>query len=102
MGLTMTDSANLSVDGLASRGDFAKPEGKIEEFEALAVKQALASQIAEAMKAQNLSRKRLAERMKTSRSQIGRLLDPKDGNVTITTLQRAARIVGRTLRVELV
>jgi predicted XRE-type DNA-binding protein len=45
-------------------------EGKREEFEALAVKQALACQIAEAMKAQNLSRKRLAERMNTSRSQI--------------------------------
>ena len=73
-----------------------------EEFEALAVKQSLACQIAAAMKAQNLSRKRLAERMKTSRSQIGRLLDPKDGNVTIATLQRAAKIIGRTLRVELV
>ena len=72
------------------------------EFEAAAVKQTLASQIAEAMKSENLSRKRLAERMKTSRSQISRLLDPKDGNVTITTLQRAATIVGRTLRVELV
>jgi antitoxin HicB len=62
----------------------------------------LARQIAEAMKAQNLSRKRLAERMKTSRSQISRLLDPKDGNVTIATLQRAAKIVGRTVQVELV
>jgi antitoxin HicB len=72
------------------------------EFEAVAIKQALACQIAEAMKRQNLSRKRLAERMKTSRSQISRLLDPKDGNVTITTLQRAAKIIGRTLRVELV
>lgn len=58
--------------------------------------------IAEAMKAQNLSRKRLAERMRTSRSQIARLLDPKDGNVTITTLQRAVKIVGRPLRLELV
>ena len=68
------------------------------EFEALAVKQALVSQIAEAMKAQNLSRKRLAERMKTSRSQISRLLDPKDGNVTLTTLQRAANICSSNLR----
>ena len=40
--------------------------------------------------------------MKTSRSQIGRLLDPRDGNVTLTTLQRAATIVGRRLRLELV
>jgi antitoxin HicB len=38
----------------------------------------------------------------TSRSQIGRLLDPKDGNVTLVTLQRAAKIVGRALRLELV
>jgi len=98
----MKDSANLPVDGLPNPDDSAKQEGKLEEFEALAIKQALACQIAEAMKAQNLSRKRLAERMKTSRSQISRLLDPKDGNVTITTLQRAAKIVGRTLRVELV
>ncbi len=77
-------------------------EGRCGEFEALAIKQSLACQIVEAMKAQNLSRKRLAERMKTSRSQISRLLDPKDGNVTIATLQRAAKMVGRTLRVDLV
>ena len=51
------------------------------------------------MKARNLSRKRLAARMKTSRSQIRRLLDPKDGNVTIATLQRAAKVVGRTIRI---
>jgi predicted XRE-type DNA-binding protein len=77
-------------------------DGKRGEFEAVAIKEVLAWQIAEAMKAQNLSRKRLAERMKTSRSQIRRLLDPKDGNVTIATLQRAAKVMGRTLRVELV
>ena len=62
----------------------------------------LARQLAAAMKARNLSRKRLAARMKTSRSQIRRLLDPKDGNVTIATLQRAAKVVGRTIRIELV
>jgi len=62
----------------------------------------LAWQIAEAMKANNISRSGLAARMKTSRSQISRLLDPKDGNVTLTTLQRAARMVGRSLRLELV
>jgi hypothetical protein len=91
-----------SVAGLTTLDAFLKEQGKLEEFEAVAIKEVLAWQIAEAMKAQKLSRKRLAERMKTSRSQIRRLLDPKDGNVTITTLQRAARIVGRTLRLELV
>ena|ERR1700730_7405377 len=87
---------------LSTLDDLLKGEGKLEEFEAVAIKEVLAWQIGEAMKANNLSRKRLAERMKTSRSQIGRLLDPKDGNVTLTTLQRAAKIVGRRLRLELV
>jgi len=90
-----------STDDLTTLDDFLKEEGKLEEFEAVAIKEVLAWQIAEAMKAQKLSRKRLAERMQTSRSQIRRLLDPKDGNVTIATLQRAAKIVGRTLRIEL-
>jgi antitoxin HicB len=91
-----------STKELTTLDDFLKEEGKLEEFEAVAIKEALAWQIGEAMKAQNLSRKRLAERMKTSRSQISRLLDPKDGNVTIATLQRAAKMVGRTLKLELV
>ena len=91
-----------STASLTTLDDFLKQEGKLEEFEAVAIKEVLAWQIGEAMKAQKLSRKRLAERMNTSRSQIGRLLDPKDGNVTIATLQRAARVVGRTLRLELV
>src|SRR5205809_3637916 len=91
-----------SARGLTTLDDFLRDEGKLEEFEAVAIKEVLAWQIAEAMKAQNLSRKGLAERMKTSRSQIGRLLDPKNGNVTIATLQRAAKIVGRTLRLELI
>jgi len=94
--------ATRSAGELTTLDGFLKQEGKLEEFEAVAIKEVLAWQIMEAMKAQHISRKRLAERMKTSRSQIGRLLDPKDGNVTIATLQRAARIVGRTLRLELV
>jgi transcriptional regulator with XRE-family HTH domain len=68
----------------------------------VAVKEVLAWQIEQAMNDQKLSRKRLAERMGTSRSQIRRLLDPKDGNVTLATLQRAAEILGRKMRLDLV
>jgi transcriptional regulator with XRE-family HTH domain len=60
------------------------------------------ARVSEAMQKGNLSRARLAAKMKTSRSQVDRLLDPKDGNVTLATLQRAATIVGRKLRLELV
>jgi antitoxin HicB len=87
---------------LVTLDDFLKHEGKLEDFQATAIKEVLAWQIEQAMKANNLSRSALATRMKTSRSQIGRLLDPKDGNVTLATLQRAARVVGRSLRLELV
>jgi antitoxin HicB len=91
-----------SIAGFSTIDGFLKDEGKLEEFEATAIKEVLAWQIIEAMKARNISRKGLAERMKTSRSQISRLLDPKDGNVTLSTLQRAAKMVGRSLRLELV
>jgi antitoxin HicB len=100
--MSMEKNNRGSTEGDATLDKFLDQGSASDKFEALAVKEALACQIAEAMKAQNLSRRRLAERMKTSRSQISRLLDPKDGNVTIATLQRAAKMVGRTLRVELV
>ena len=91
-----------SARRLSTLDDFLAKQGKREEFEAVAIKEVLAWQIGEAMKANKLSRNGLAQRMNTSRSQVRRLLDPKDGNVTLTTLQRAARIVGRSLRLELV
>jgi len=91
-----------SAAELSTLDEFLKEEGKLEEFEAVAVKEVLAWQIAEAMKGRKLSRSGLATRMGTSRSQIARLLDPKDGNVTLLTLQRAAKIIGRRLRLELV
>lgn len=94
--------ARRSPAKLTTLDDFLKEEGKLEEFEAVAIKEVLAWQLAEAMRTSNLSRKRMAERMKTSRSQVSRVLDPKDGNVTLTTLQRAAAIVGRKLKLELV
>lgn len=97
-----TEPISRSLDGLSTLDAFLAEEGKLEAFQAIAIKEVLAWQIEKAMKEQKLSRKQLAERMGTSRSQVSRLLDPKDGNVTLTTLQRAAEIVGRKVRLELV
>lgn len=77
-------------------------EGVLEEFQARAIKEVIAWQLAQAMKAQKLSKNKLAQMMHTSRTQVDRVLDPKNGNVTIETLQRAAAIVGRKVQVELV
>jgi len=100
--VTAAPTTPRSLDGLTSLDDFLIGEGKLEEFEAIAVKEVLAWQFENAMKEKKISRKRLAEQMHTSRSQVSRLLDPTDGNVTLTTLQRAAKIVGRKVVIELI
>jgi predicted transcriptional regulator len=81
---------------------FLEEEGVLAEFQAKAIKEVIAWQLAEAMREQGLSRNRLATMMRTSRTQVSRLLDPNDGNVTIETLQRAAKLVGRRVELQLV
>lgn len=66
-----------------------------------AIKSVLAYKLDEAMKAQNLTKARMAKRMQTSRSQLDRLLDPKNEGVTLHTLKRAAEAVGMRLELEL-
>ena len=82
--------------------DFLGEQGTREEFQAVAIKEVLSWQIRQAMATEHMSQKALAEKMGTSRSQVSRLLNPGDGNVTLVTLQRAAEILGRSLRLELV
>jgi DNA-binding Xre family transcriptional regulator len=77
-------------------------QGIREEVTTEAIKAVIAHQIAEAMREKGLSKTAMAARMQTSRAQLDRLLDPENGGVTLETLQRAARIVGRELRLELV
>ncbi len=62
----------------------------------------IAWQLAEAMRERKLSKSRLALLMRTSRTQVDRVLDPADGNVTIETLQRAAATVGRRVQLALI
>jgi predicted transcriptional regulator len=63
---------------------------------------AIARQLASEMKKKKITKQRMAALMKTSRAQLDRLLDPANGSATIESLQRAARIVGRELRLQLV
>jgi hypothetical protein len=81
--------------------DFLDEEGIREAAKTEAITRVVAWQLSEEMKRQGISKARLAEMMKTSRAQIDRVLKAK-GNVTIETLQRAAELVGRKLRLELV
>jgi antitoxin HicB len=85
----------------SSLDDFLNEEEIFEESQAQAIKEVIAWQLAEAMKKKNISRRRMATLLKTSRTQVNRLLDPKD-DITLSSLQRAALLVGRKVRVELV
>jgi antitoxin HicB len=73
-----------------------------EEVTATAIKAVIARQLASEMKKKKITKQRMAELMKTSRAQVDRLLDPDNGSATIESLQRAAKIVGRELRLQLV
>ena len=85
----------------SSLDEHLREEGSYEEAQALAIKEVVVWQLTEAMKAQSLSKSRLAVLLKTSRSQVDRLLDPSR-DVTLSTLQRAAALVGRKVQIELV
>ncbi|ALV05944.1 XRE family transcriptional regulator [Roseateles depolymerans] len=86
----------------SSVDDLLAEEGVLEAFQAQAIKEVIAWQLLQAMKDQKLSKRKLAELMNTSRTQVDRVLDPTDGNVTLATLQRAAAVVGRRVQVALV
>ena len=82
--------------------EFLAEQGLLAACEDHAIKEIIADQIAEAMKALDLTKSAMAARMKTSRHQLDRLFDPTIPSVTLDTLQRAAAAVGRSLRIELV
>ena len=78
-----------------------REDGTYEELKNDAIKAVLAYKLTEAMKAQNLSKAGMAERMGTSRSQLDRLLDPENEGVTLHTLKHAAAAVGMRLEIGL-
>jgi hypothetical protein len=89
------------VDRSESFDEFLAKDGLLAETEDAALKEIIADQIKVAMAKQGLTKSKMAVRMKTSRRQLDRLLDPENQSVTLATLRRAATAVGRNLRVEL-
>ena len=80
---------------------FLQEEGIFEEAQAQAIKEVVAWQLAEAMKKKKISKNKMATLLKTSRTQVDRLLDPKN-DITLGSLQRAAAMVGRRVNIELI
>jgi predicted XRE-type DNA-binding protein len=85
----------------SSIDDFLKEEGIFEQAQAQAIKEVVAWQLAAAMKKKKISKARMASLLKTSRTQVDRILDPKN-DITLSSLQRAAAMVGRRVTIQLV
>jgi hypothetical protein len=90
-----------SIDRSESFDEFLERDGLLAETEDAAIKEIIADQIKVAMDKKGISKTAMAARMKTSRRQLDRLLDPDNPSVTLATLRRAASAVGRSLKVEL-
>ena len=99
MGKTTTKKGY--IDRSETFDEFLDKDGLLSETEDAAIKEIIADQIKVAMNRQGLSKTKMAARMKTSRRQLDRLLDPNNPSVTLATLRRAASAVGRRLRVGL-
>ncbi len=86
----------------SSFDDLLTEDGILEDVSAVAVKRVLAWQLEQAMNAQNLSKTAMAKQMHTSRAALNRLLDDQDTSLTLTTLAKAASVLGKGLKIELV
>jgi DNA-binding Xre family transcriptional regulator len=82
--------------------EMLREDGVLEATEVRAVKRALALQIVRLAAEQSLSKTQMAERMNTSRAAVDRLLDASNPSITLTTLGKAARALGRRIKIELV
>ena len=85
----------------SSFDSFLEDQGIQEEVSEVAAKRVIAWQLASIMKDQRITKVEMARRLKTSRAQLDRLLDPENDSVTLGMLSRAAKAVGRSLRLEL-
>lgn len=97
----MSETKFRDPSDLSTLDDFLEEEGIREEVTLRAVKSVIAMQLRQAMAERKMTRSAMAAEMDTSRAQLNRVLDPEEGNVTLETLSRAAKVLGRELKVEL-
>ncbi len=98
----MKDKSNPIDHTGSSFDEFLREEGVLEEAEAVAIKRVIAWQLRQEMQRKRITKKVMAGRLRTSRSQLDRLLDPQYAGVTLGTLSRAAMVLGKRLKVQVI
>lgn len=86
----------------SSFDDFLEDDGILNEVTEVALKRVLAWQVEQAMKERGLTKSKMARSMQTSRAALDRLLDPEYESVTLRTLDKAARAVGKRIKIDLI
>lgn len=81
---------------------FLASEGVLEEVEAVAIKRVLAEEVSQYLDKHQVTKTLFARRIRTSRSQLDRLLDRENPSVTLQTMVKAARGIGKKLELHLV
>jgi antitoxin HicB len=97
----MKNKAKMDYSG-SSFDEFLREEGLLEEAETVAIKRVIAWQLQQEMQKKRITKKAMADRLHTSRSQLDRLLDPQYAGVTLGALSRAAIVLGKRLKVEVI
>ncbi len=82
--------------------NFLEEEGLLQDAEAIAMKRVIAWQLSEAMACNRITKKKMAERLRTSRAQVDRLLDPVNVGVSLATVARAAHALGKRISVQII
>jgi len=82
--------------------DFLKEDGVYEEVNDIAIKRVIAYQLEQEMKAQNITKSRMAQMMNTSRAVVNRLLNPDNTSLTLNTLEAATSVLGKRLNITIV
>ena len=98
----MKDKSKRIDHSGSSFDEFLREEGVLEEAEAVAIKRVIAWQLRREMQRKRITKKAMAARLRTSRSQLDRLLDPQYAGVTLGTLSRAAMVLGKRLKVQVI
>ena len=97
----MSEFKKSRLEEFDTLDDFLKEEGIYEDVVERAIKRVVAFQLHLAMKERKLTKSAMAGLMQTSRAQLDRILDPEEFNVTLETLARAARVLGKDLHISL-
>ena len=100
--MTMKAESHAIIHSGSTPDTILEKDGILEKIEAVAIKRVIAWQLIETMKTKGITKKEMAAQLRTSRSQLDRLLDPENAAIQLETITRAAKVIGKKIRLQMV